>query len=56
MAQLAQTYLNSMKYPNMHTALHYPALADEYSMPANCNVLISEDKHRSVHFFMPPNY
>jgi hypothetical protein len=46
MAALAQTYLNSMKLPNLHTALHYPALAEEYAMPANLNVLIGEDKHR----------
>jgi hypothetical protein len=47
LAALAQTYLNSMRLPNLHTALHYPALAEEYAMPANCNVLIGEDKHRA---------
>jgi hypothetical protein len=36
-----------MKLPNLHTALHYPALAEEYAMPANCNVLVGEDKHRA---------
>jgi hypothetical protein len=36
-----------MKLTNVHTALHYPTLAEEYAMPANCNVLIWEDKHRA---------
>jgi hypothetical protein len=46
MAAMAQTYLNSMKLSNLHTALYYPTLAEEYAMPANLNVLIGEDKHR----------
>jgi len=46
LAALAQTYLNSMRLPNVHVAVHYLALAEEYAIPANCNVLIGEDKHR----------
>ena len=46
MAVLAQTYLKLMKLPNLHTALHYLALAEEYAMSANLNVLIGEDKHK----------
>jgi len=42
-AALALTHLNSMKLPNMPTPLHCPTLAEEYAMPANCNVLIGED-------------
>ena len=37
-----------MKLPNLHTALHYLTLAEEYAMSANLNVLIGEDKHRSA--------
>jgi hypothetical protein len=48
MAALAQTYLKSMKLPNLHTALHYLTLAEEYAMSANLNLLIGEDKHRSA--------
>nr|KMM66395.1 hypothetical protein CPAG_02734 [Coccidioides posadasii RMSCC 3488] len=32
--------------PNMHVGIHYPAQANEYAIPNNCNVLIGEDKHR----------
>ncbi|OXV08563.1 hypothetical protein Egran_03674, partial [Elaphomyces granulatus] len=46
LAALAQTYLNSMRLPNVHATVHYVALAEEYAIPANCNVLIGEDKHR----------
>jgi hypothetical protein len=45
-AQMVQTYLSYMKLPNIHVGIHYPAQADEYGTPANCNVLIGEDKHR----------
>ena len=45
-ADKALLYLNDMKRPNMHTALHYPAITEEYGIPSNCNVLIGEDKHR----------
>ena len=47
LAATAKTYMNSQKLPNLHTALHYPTLAEEYAMPANCNVLVGEDKHRA---------
>jgi hypothetical protein len=30
----------------MHIALHYPAIAEEYGMASNSNVVIGEDKHR----------
>ena len=46
MADKAQLYLNDMKRPNMHLALHYGLVAEEYAMPSNCNTLIGEDKHR----------
>jgi hypothetical protein len=45
-AKKALRYLNVMKRPNMHTALHYTEIAEEYGMASNCNVLIGEDKHR----------
>ncbi|KAF1816368.1 hypothetical protein P152DRAFT_388522 [Eremomyces bilateralis CBS 781.70] len=45
-AAKAVLYLSDIKKPNMHTALHYPQLAEEYAMPSNCNVLVGEDKHR----------
>jgi hypothetical protein len=45
-AKRAQTYLNDMKRPNMHTALHNTFLADEYALPVNQSVLQGEDKHR----------
>ena len=45
-AQAVQTYLNYMKLPNIHVGIHYPVQANEYGTPANCNVLIGEDKHR----------
>jgi len=32
--------------PTVHTALHYPDIADEYGLPSQCNTLIGEDKHR----------
>ena len=42
----AEAYESHMKKPNMHVAIHYPALADEYGLPVNINVLVGEDKHR----------
>ncbi|KAI1002317.1 hypothetical protein K3495_g5886 [Podosphaera aphanis] len=36
-----------MKRPNMHIAVHYTALAEEYGLPVNVNVLVGEDKHRA---------
>ncbi|KAN0069774.1 hypothetical protein V8E54_012080 [Elaphomyces granulatus] len=45
-ARKAEQYTNDTKKPNFHTALHYSAMADEYSIPSNSQVLIGEDKHR----------
>jgi hypothetical protein len=52
-------YLNYMRLPNIsggrlwwpygdiiHVGTYYPVQADEYDTPANCNVLIGEEKHR----------
>ena len=43
----AEAYESHMKRPNMHVAVHYPALAEEYGLPVNMNVLVGEDKHRA---------
>ena len=43
----AEAYESHMKKPNMHIAVHYPALAEEYGLPVNMNVLVGEDKHRA---------
>jgi hypothetical protein len=45
-AKKAVQYVNDTKKPNMHTALHYTTMAQEYALPSNSNVLIGEDKHR----------
>ena len=45
-ARKAEQYTKDTKKPNFHTAIHYSAMADEYSIPSNCQVLIGEDKHR----------
>lgn len=42
----AGDYRNGLARPNVHTALHYDAIAREYLLPVHCNVLIGEDKHR----------
>lgn len=42
----AEQYLKDIKKPNMHIAIHYPQLCEEYRLPVNFNVLIGEDKHR----------
>src|SRR6202007_2891778 len=42
----AVIYLNDIKRPNMHTALHFAILAHEYALPVNCSVLQGEDKHK----------
>ena len=44
-AEKAKSYLSQMKKPNMHVALHYQALATEYGLLVNFNVLFGEDKH-----------
>jgi hypothetical protein len=46
MAKKAVIYLNDIRRPNMHTALHFNVLADEYGLPVNCSVLQGEDKHK----------
>jgi hypothetical protein len=40
----AGDYRNGAARPNVHTALHYDAIAHEYLLPVHCNVLIGEDK------------
>jgi hypothetical protein len=45
-AKKALQYLRDMKRLDLFAGLHYPAIAEEYAMPANCNVLIGEDQHR----------
>lgn len=43
----ADSYLRSIKKPNMHIAIYYQALAKEYGLLVNFNVTIGEDKHRA---------
>ena len=47
-SQKAQEFTNDQRRPNMHVAIHYEAVMQEYGMPSNLNVLIGEDKHRCV--------
>ena len=42
----AISYNKGTSRPNVHTALHYSAVIQEYGLPVHCNVLIGEDKHR----------
>ena len=42
----ASQYRNDRMRPNVHTALHYPMINEEYGLSSHCNVLIGEDKHR----------
>ena len=42
----AVQYLNDMKKPNVHTALHFAEVAKEFGLPSNVSVLIGEDKYR----------
>ncbi|KAI1207273.1 uncharacterized protein F4807DRAFT_435103 [Annulohypoxylon truncatum] len=39
-------YVNDTSRPNIHIAVHYDALAEEYGVTVNCNTLIGEDLHR----------
>jgi hypothetical protein len=39
-------YGNDQGRPNVHTALHFQPMMDEYGSPAQNHVLIGEDKHR----------
>lgn len=43
----AVKYRREQAKPNFHVGLHYEAIAREYAMIRNCNVLIGEDKHRA---------
>lgn len=43
----ADSYLRSIKKPNMHIAIYYQTLAKEYGLPVNFNITISKDKHRA---------
>ncbi|KAI1007409.1 hypothetical protein K3495_g815 [Podosphaera aphanis] len=43
----AAQYVSTMKRPNMHIAVHYTALAEEYGLPINMNLLVGEDKRRA---------
>ena len=42
----AGDYRSGLGRPNVHTALHYDAIAREYLLPVHSNVLIGEDKYR----------
>ena len=44
----AQEFTNDQCRPNMHVAIHYKAVMQEYRMTSNLNVLIGKDKHRCV--------
>ena len=46
LAKKALNFLNDIKRPNMHTALHYSILNEEYALPVNHNALPGEDKHK----------
>jgi hypothetical protein len=35
-----------MMRPNIHMGVHYPMIAEEYSLPVNINTLIGENYHR----------
>ena len=45
-SQKAQEFKNDQRRPNVHVAVHYEAVMQEYGMPSNLNVLIGEDEHR----------
>jgi hypothetical protein len=42
----ATQYLHDMMRPNIHIGVHYPTIAEEYSLPVNTNTLIGENYHR----------
>lgn len=48
-----EQYNKDAKKPNVHIGLHFGMVEQEYGLPANLNVLIGEDKHRSVFPFYP---
>jgi hypothetical protein len=39
-------YINDTLRPNIHVGIHYPAFAEEYALPVNCNTLTGENLHR----------
>ncbi|KAI1485633.1 hypothetical protein F5X96DRAFT_674446 [Biscogniauxia mediterranea] len=39
-------YMNDTLRPNIHIGIHYPAFAEEYALPVNCNTLTGENLHR----------
>ena len=39
-------YMNDTLRPNIHVATHFPAFAEEYASPVNCNTLTGENLHR----------
>ncbi|KAI0995550.1 hypothetical protein K3495_g12629 [Podosphaera aphanis] len=43
----AAQYVSTMKRPNMHIAVHYTALVEEYGLSVNVNVLVGEDKYQA---------
>jgi hypothetical protein len=45
-AVTAQKFRSDQKRPNVHIGLHYPAIADEYGLACNVNVLVGEAKHK----------
>ena len=52
-SERVKIYRNDQKRLNVHTALHYDLIKNEYELSSNCNVLIEEDKHRYYfHSFM----
>lgn len=42
----AVQYVHDMVRPNIHLGIHYPMIAEEYSLPANVNTLLGENQHR----------
>lgn len=42
----AEQYLSDIKKPNIYIAVYYLSILEEYGLPINVNVLISEDKYR----------
>ncbi|KAL7818066.1 hypothetical protein V8C44DRAFT_211757 [Trichoderma aethiopicum] len=42
----AGQYMHDMMRPNVHVGIHYPVIAEEYSLPVNVNTLLGENQHR----------
>jgi hypothetical protein len=45
----AEQYTNDNKRPNIHTALHYTMMGQEYALPSDCNEISELTSILNIH-------